>query len=80
MRRFIHNCRRQVLPTLQAFQDLPHAFHQQCAVANQLVAAFGAGVVDRAGNGVNLTALLGGQTGCDQRTAGQARLNHQHTE
>ncbi|MNE22651.1 hypothetical protein D3C80_1158680 [compost metagenome] len=75
----VHNRRRQVLPTLQAFQDLFHSFHQQRPITDQLVTALGPRVMNGARNGVHLAALLRGQARRDQRAAGEARLNHQYT-
>ena len=57
-----------------------HALHQLRALANQLMAAAGPGMMDGAGQGEHLAALLGGQTRGDQRTAGGAGLHHQGTQ
>ena len=54
------------------------ALHQRGAVANQLVAATRARMMNRTGDGVDLAPLLGRQPGGDQRTARRAGLDHQH--
>ncbi|MCY1433587.1 hypothetical protein D9M71_496190 [compost metagenome] len=71
---------RHALPAAPRLEDVGHALHQLRALADQLVAATRARVVDRARNGEHLAALLGSQAGGDQRTAGRAGLDHQHAE
>ncbi len=44
------------------------------------MAAACARMMDRTGNRIDFTALLGGQTRGDQRTAGRTRLDHQHAQ
>src|SRR5471030_1185727 len=55
-------------------------FHQHRPVADQLMTAFGAGVVDRTWNRVHLASLFCGEPGGNQRTTGDTRLDHQHAE
>ncbi|MNL29281.1 hypothetical protein D3C87_1509600 [compost metagenome] len=55
-------------------------FHQHRAVADQLVATAGAGMMNRPGNRINLTTLFRRQPRGDQRTAGDTRLHYQYAE
>lgn len=69
--------RRAACPTLQAVEDVLDCLHQRRTLADQFVAATGAGMMDRAGNRIHLAALLSGQARRDQGTAGRAGLHHQ---
>lgn len=70
-------CRRSVRPPLQAFEDVLDRFHQHRSLADQLVAATRAGMMDGAGNRIDLAALLCSQPRRDQRPARGAGFHHQ---
>ena len=72
--------RRHALPAAQGMENILDTLDQGRALADQLVAAAGAGMVDGTGNRIDLAALLGGQARGDQRAAGRAGLDHQHAE
>ena len=72
--------KRQPLPAAQGFEDMLDGFHQHRAVADQLVATAGAGMMNRPGNRINLTTLFRRQPRGDQRTAGDTRLHYQYAE
>ncbi len=81
-RRLINDvmARRNVFPALQRFKNVVDGFHQHRPFTDQLVTTPGARMMDRAGDRVDLTALLGGKTCRDQRSASDTRLDHQHAQ
>ncbi|MNP70299.1 hypothetical protein D3C76_1665170 [compost metagenome] len=66
-RNFAHLCeQRLLLPATQGFEDVLNGFNQHRTIADQLMAAPGAGMMDGAGNGKHFASLFRRQPRGDQ--------------